>query len=128
MLVALLEVLPVAFGTVLATLPLVSVSLLLADRPELNAYLAFLAGWISGAVIVGGLAIAVSDLSTQGQNPSGKMGNLASARCWSWLDRTGCPQVSNLGCTRRSKAKMDARTATDETTKNVWHRRRIGGT
>lgn len=69
MLAAFLEALPVAFGTVLATLPLVSVSLLLADRPDMNAYLAFLAGWIFGAVFVGGLAIAVSDLSTQGQNP-----------------------------------------------------------
>lgn len=69
MLSAFFESLPVAIGIVLATLPLVGVSLLLLDRPEQHAYVAFLAGWIAGAITVCVFAISLSDLSTPEQRP-----------------------------------------------------------
>ncbi len=67
MLTAFIKAMPIAVGILLASLPLVSVSLLLSRRPEQKAYTAFLCGWIVGALTIGVAAIAVSDLSTPGQ-------------------------------------------------------------
>jgi hypothetical protein len=63
MLTALLDALPVALGTVLATLPLVGVPLVLSMRPDRAAHLAFLAGWATGIAGLGTAVILLSDLS-----------------------------------------------------------------
>lgn len=66
---AFLEALPIALGTFLATLPLAGVSLLLASRTRRKAHLSFLGGWMTGALLVGLLAILLSDVSAPGQGP-----------------------------------------------------------
>ena len=69
MILAFLEALPIALGTFLATLPLAGVSLLLASRTRRKAHLSFLGGWMIGALLVGLLAILLSDVSAPGQGP-----------------------------------------------------------
>ncbi|WP_170473334.1 GAP family protein [Ruegeria arenilitoris] len=69
MFAAFIEASPIAVGIVLATLPLISVSLFLIRRPERSAHNAFLGGWAVGAVFVGSLAIAISDISTPNRQP-----------------------------------------------------------
>lgn len=69
MFVAFLEALPIALGTILATLPLAGISLLLASRTRRRAHLFFLGGWMTGAFVVGVLAIVLSDVSAPGQGP-----------------------------------------------------------
>lgn len=69
MLTAFLEALPIALGTVLATLPLVGVPLVLATRPDRTAHLAFLAGWAGGIAGLGTAVILLSDLSVPGDGP-----------------------------------------------------------
>ncbi|MBE1282189.1 MAG: hypothetical protein GJ676_02650 [Rhodobacteraceae bacterium] len=66
---AFLEALPIALGIVLATLPLVGVSLLLVSRSDQGPALTFVVGWGIGAVLLGGIAILLSDLSTPGEQP-----------------------------------------------------------
>ena len=67
MLDAFLKSLPIAAGTLVATLPLIGVSLLLVARPERGPYLAFLSGWIAGGMLTGSVAVLLSDLSTPGR-------------------------------------------------------------
>jgi hypothetical protein len=69
MLTAFLYALPIALGTVLATLPLVGVPLILATRPDRTAHLAFLAGWACGIAGLGVAVILLSDLSVPGDGP-----------------------------------------------------------
>jgi hypothetical protein len=69
MLTALLDALPIALGTVLATLPLVTVPLILSTRPDGAAHLAFLAGWAGGIAGLGAAVILLSDLSAPGDGP-----------------------------------------------------------
>jgi hypothetical protein len=69
MLTAFLDALPIALGTVLATLPLVGVPLVLATRPDRTAHLAFLAGWTAGIAGLGVAVILLSDLSGPGDGP-----------------------------------------------------------
>jgi hypothetical protein len=69
MLTAFLYALPIALGTVLATLPLVGVPLILATRPDGTAHLAFLAGWAGGIAGLGLAVILLSDLSVPGDGP-----------------------------------------------------------
>jgi hypothetical protein len=69
MLTAFLDALPIALGTVLATLPLVGVPLILATRPDRTAHLGFLAGWAGGIAGLGVAVIALSDLSVPGDGP-----------------------------------------------------------
>ena len=69
MLTALAPALPIALGTVLATLPLVGVPLILATRNDQAPHLAFLGGWILGIVGLGAAVIALSDLSAPGAGP-----------------------------------------------------------
>lgn len=59
---ALLSALPIALGTVLATLPLIAIPLVLVTRPDRAVLHAFLAGWLSGFVALGGAAIAFADI------------------------------------------------------------------
>jgi hypothetical protein len=66
---AFLDALPIALGTVLATLPLVGVPLILATRPERTAHLAFLAGWAVGIAGLGVAVILLSDLSVPADGP-----------------------------------------------------------
>jgi hypothetical protein len=69
MLTAFLYALPIALGTVLATLPLVGVPLILATRSDRTAHLAFLAGWAGGIAGLGVAVILLSDLSVPGDGP-----------------------------------------------------------
>lgn len=69
MLTAFLDALPIALGTVLATLPLVGVPLILATRSDRAAHLAFLGGWAAGIMGLGAAVIFLSDLSTPGEGP-----------------------------------------------------------
>lgn len=69
MLTAFLAALPIALGTVLATLPLVSVPVILAARPDRTAHLSFLAGWAVGIAGLGVAVILLSDLSVPGDGP-----------------------------------------------------------
>jgi hypothetical protein len=69
MLTAFLEALPIALGTVLATLPLVGVPLILATREDRGPHLAFLGGWFLGIVGLGAAVIALSDLSAPEAGP-----------------------------------------------------------
>ena len=69
MISAFLEALPVALGIVGATLPLVGFALILVSRSDKRAFPCFLAGWYVSAVGLGAVAIAVSDISTPGQQP-----------------------------------------------------------
>jgi hypothetical protein len=67
MLTAFLDALPIALGTVLATLPLVGVPLVLSTRPDRAAHLAFVAGWAAGIAGLGAAVILLSDLSVPGE-------------------------------------------------------------
>ena len=62
MLGAFLSALPIALGTILATSPVLAVPLLLVTRPDRGALLGFLAGWLAGFILLGGLAIAFADI------------------------------------------------------------------
>ncbi len=66
MLDAVLAALPIALGTILATSPVLAVPLLLATRPGRGALRGFLAGWIGGFLLLGGLAIALADIVSLG--------------------------------------------------------------
>jgi hypothetical protein len=67
MIAAFLAALPIAVGTVLANLPVVSVPLVLATRSDRRAHLGFLAGWVAGFLALGGAVILMSDLSAPGE-------------------------------------------------------------
>jgi hypothetical protein len=67
MIAAFLAALPIAIGTVLANLPAVSVPLILATRSDRRAHLGFLAGWVTGFLVLGGAVMFLSDLSAPGQ-------------------------------------------------------------
>ena len=69
MLTAFLYALPIALGTVLATLPVLGVPLILATRPDRTAHLAFLSGWAGGIAGLGVAVILLSDLSVPGDGP-----------------------------------------------------------
>lgn len=66
MLEAFLAALPIALGTILATSPVLAVPLLLVTRPDRSALRSFLAGWIGGFLLLGGLAIALADIVSLG--------------------------------------------------------------
>jgi hypothetical protein len=69
MITAFLAALPIALGTVLANLAIVSVPLVLATRTEMRAHVGFLCGWVTGFLILGGAVILLSDLSAAGEGP-----------------------------------------------------------
>lgn len=69
MLAAFLEALPIALGTVLATLPLVAISLLLATGPRKAGFFSFLGGWLTGAMALGIAVMLISDVSAPGEGP-----------------------------------------------------------
>ncbi|WNJ18266.1 GAP family protein [Pontibacter sp. G13] len=61
MISAFLEVLPIAIGIVVTTLPLAGVSMLLHNRPQKGAYGSFIAGWFLAAFGFGIVAVLASD-------------------------------------------------------------------
>ncbi len=67
MIAAFLAALPIALGTVLANLPVVSVPLILATRSDRRAHFGFLSGWVAGFLVLGGAVILLSDLSAAGE-------------------------------------------------------------
>jgi hypothetical protein len=67
MIAAFLAALPIAIGTVLANLPVVSVPLILATRSDRRAHFGFLSGWVAGFLVLGGAVILLSDLSAAGE-------------------------------------------------------------
>lgn len=62
MLTAVLTALPIALGTILATLPVLAVPLLLVTRPDHAPLHGFLAGWLAGFLALGGIAILFADI------------------------------------------------------------------
>ncbi|OBA30462.1 hypothetical protein A5766_15500 [Gordonia sp. 852002-51296_SCH5728562-b] len=59
---AAVDVLPIALGLLMASAPLVMVSMALVIRRSVGAGWSFLLGWILGLVIVCGVVVAVADL------------------------------------------------------------------
>jgi hypothetical protein len=75
---AIIESLPIAIGTVIATLPLLAVPLILLTRRDMSVLGAFMAGYAAGFLVLGGAVIAMADLFAP--NPDGPLGWIVWAR------------------------------------------------
>ena len=62
MLPAIVQSLPIAVGVLLASAPVIAITLILVTRGDAKAVLSFLSGWVCGFLVVGGLAILMVDL------------------------------------------------------------------
>jgi cadmium resistance protein CadD (predicted permease) len=62
MLAAYLTALPIALGTILATAPVLAVPLLLVTRADRAPLHGFLAGWLAGFLVLGGLVMVFADI------------------------------------------------------------------
>lgn len=69
-LVAIGESLPIAVGLLLAAAPMAIIALLLVIKRPLGVVGAFLAGWVLGLTVVGGLVILLADLVMLGEEPA----------------------------------------------------------
>jgi threonine/homoserine/homoserine lactone efflux protein len=63
-LAAIGQSLPIAVGLLLAAIPMVIVAVLLVIKRPAAVAVAFLAGWVLGLAVVGGVVVAVADLLT----------------------------------------------------------------
>ncbi len=68
---AILTSLPIAFGIVISTLPGLAIPLILLTRREMKVLRAFLAGYLGGFFILGGVVILLSDVfAPQSEEPA----------------------------------------------------------
>ena len=99
---AIIESLPIAIGTVIATLPLLAIPLILLTRRDMGVLGAFMAGYAAGFLVLGGAVIAMADLFAP--NPDGPLGWIVWARlllgvallvlAWrKWQGRPGADEV-----------------------------------
>ena len=102
MIQAIIESLPIAIGTVIATLPLLAIPLILLTRRDMGVLGAFMAGYAAGFLVLGGAVIAMADLFAP--NPDGPLGWIVWARlllgvallvlAWrKWQGRPGADEV-----------------------------------
>lgn len=61
MLPAIVQSLPIAVGVLVASAPVIAISLILVTRGDAKALLSFLFGWACGFLVVGGLVILMID-------------------------------------------------------------------
>jgi hypothetical protein len=77
MLPAIVQSLPIAVGVLLASAPVIAITLILVTRGDAKAVLSFLSGWVCGFLVVGGLAILMVDLvSLESGTPPGWVNGL----------------------------------------------------
>lgn len=61
MLSAIAQSLPIAIGVLLASAPVIAITLILVTRGDSKALLSFLCGWVCGFLVVGGVVILLID-------------------------------------------------------------------
>ena len=61
MLPAIAQSLPIAIGVLLASAPVIAITLILVTRGDSKALLSFLCGWLCGFLVVGGVVILMVD-------------------------------------------------------------------
>jgi hypothetical protein len=77
MLPAIVQSLPIAVGVLLASAPVIAITLILVTRGDAKAVLSFLSGWVCGFLVVGGFAILMVDLvSLESGTPPGWVNGL----------------------------------------------------